>query len=283
MARCGSTLATAKKRISFSMNKLPHRNELMKPTVEAIKVLGGSGAVEEIVEKVISLLGIPDELVAQPYISKRGNEDGRTLLEYELAWVRTYLKQLGILNNSVRGVWALTGKEYNPDSIVTSDVVEKAAASVDWRERVNKCLVETLSPAAFERLIQRMLRESGFTQVEVTGRTGDGGIDGKGIAKINGILSFRVVFQCKRYRGAVGASDIRDFRGAMQGRADKGLFITTGSFTRDAVKEATRDGAIAIDIIDGEKLAEKLKELALGVRIERVEQIVIDEEWFKSI
>src|SRR5437868_1045140 len=205
------------------MNALPHRNELMKPTVEAIKALGGSGSVEEIVEKVISLLGIPDGLVTQPYISKRGNEDGRTLLEYELAWVRTYLKQLGVIDNSVRGVWALTGKEYNADSIVTSDAVEKAALSVDWRERVNKCLVEILSPAAFERLIQRMLRESGFTQVEVTGRTGDGGIDGKGIAKINGILSFRVVFQCKRYRGAVGAREIRDFRGAMQGRADKGL------------------------------------------------------------
>lgn len=255
----------------------------MKPTVEAIKALGGSGSVEEIVEKVISLLGLPDELVTQPYISKRGNEDGRTQLEYELAWVRTYLKQLGILENSARGVWALTGRELNVESIVTPVVVEKAATSVDWRERINTYLVETLSPAAFERLVQRMLRETGFTQVEVTGRTGDGGIDGMGIAKINGILSFRIVFQCKRYRGSVGAGEIRDFRGAMQGRADKGLFITTGYFTRDAIKEATRDGAIAIDIIDGEKLAEKLKELGLGVRIEHVEKVMLDEEWFKSI
>lgn len=265
------------------MNALPHRNDLMKPTVEAIKALGGSGSVDEIVEKVISLLEIPDELVIQPYVSKRGNEDGRTQLEYELAWVRTYLKQLGILENSTRGVWALTGRELNADSIVTSVAVEKAAPSVDWRERINTFLVETLSPAAFERLVQRMLRETGFTQVEVTGRTGDGGIDGKGIAKINGILSFRIVFQCKRYRGSVGAGEIRDFRGAMQGRADKGLFITTGYFTRDAVREATRDGAIAIDIIDGEKLAEKLKELGLGVRIEHVEKVMLDEEWFKSI
>lgn len=255
----------------------------MKPTVEAIKAIGGSGSVEEIVEKVILLLGIPDELVTQPYVTKRGNQDGRTQLEYELAWVRTYLKQLGILENSSRGVWALTGKELNTDSITVTDAIEKAIAPVDWRERINRYLVETLSPAAFERLIQRMLRETGFTQVEVTGRTGDGGIDGRGIAKINGILSFRVVFQCKRYRGAVGASEIRDFRGAMQGRADKGLLITTGYFTRDAVREATRDGAIAIDIVDGEKLAEKLKELALGVKVERVEKVVIDEEWFKSI
>lgn len=265
------------------MNKLPHRNELMQPTVEAIKALGGSGSVEEIVEKVISLLGIPDKLVTQPHVSKRGYGDGRTQLEYELAWVRTYLKQLGILENSTRGVWALTGKELNTDLAVPSVEAEKATSSVDWRERVNTYLIETLTPSAFERLIQRVLRETGFAQVEVTGRTGDGGIDGKGIARINGILSFRVVFQCKRYRGSVGASEVRDFRGAMQGRADKGLLITTGYFTRDAIKEATRDGAIAIDLVDGERLAEKLKELALGVKIERVEHVVIDEDWFKSI
>ena len=265
------------------MKTIPHRNDLMKPTVEAIKALGGSGSVDEIVEKVISLLGIPDELVAQPYITKRGNEDGRTQIEYELAWVRTYLKQLGVLENSNRGVWALTGKELNNNFVEMPLAAEKTVPSVDWREQLNQYLIETLSPAAFERLVQRMLRETGFAQVEVTGRTGDGGIDGKGIARINGILSFRVVFQCKRYSGAVGSSAIRDFRGAMQGRADKGLFITTGYFTREAVKEATRDGAIAIDIVDGEKLAEKLKELALGVKIELVERVEIDEEWFKSI
>lgn len=254
----------------------------MKPTVEAIKALGGSGSVDEIVEKVILLLGIPDELVTQPYITKRGNEDGRTQLEYELAWVRTYLKQLGVLENSVRGVWVSTGKELNSNFVETPIALEPIPTT-DWRERLNEYLVKTLSPAAFERLVQRMLRETGFTQVEVTGRTNDGGIDGKGTAKINGILSFRVVFQCKRYSGAVGAGAIRDFRGAMQGRADKGLFITTGYFTREAVKEATRDGAIAIDIVDGEKLAEKLKKLGLGVKIELVERVEIDEEWFKSI
>ena len=264
------------------MSAIPHRNDLMKPTVEAIQALGGSGSVDEIVEKVISMLGIPDDLVAQPYITKRGNEDGRTLLEYELAWVRTYLKQLEVLDNSVRGVWVLTGKELK-NNFADTPIHTEPIPNTNWRELLNKYLVETLSPAAFERLVQRMLRETGFTQVEVIGRTNDGGIDGKGIAKINGILSFRVVFQCKRYSGSVGASAIRDFRGAMQGRADKGLFITTGYFTREAVKEATRDGAIAIDIVDGEKLAEKLKKLGLGVKIELVERVEIDEEWFKSI
>ena len=265
------------------MNELPHRNQLMKPTVEAIAALGGSGTVDEIVEKVISLLSIPDELVTKPYITKRGNEDGRTQLEYELAWARTVLKQLGVLDNSKRGVWILTGKEFQNDLTISPIIVESLAVSNNWREQINTYLVESLSPSGFERLVQRMLRETGFSQVEVTGRTGDGGIDGKGIAKINGILSFRIVFQCKRYRGAVSASEIRDFRGAMQGRADKGLFITTGYFTRDATREATRDGAIAIDIVDGEKLAEKLKELALGIKVERIEHVTIDEEWFLSI
>ena len=150
-------------------------------------------------------------------------------------------------------------------------------------EQLNSYLTTKLSPAAFERLIQRMLREAGFVQVEVTGKSGDGGIDGRGIAKINGILSFRIVFQCKRYKGAVGAPEIRDFRGAMQGRADKGLFLTTGYFTRDAVREATRDGAIAIDLVDGEKLAEKLKELGLGVSIQWTESVTVDEGWFEKL
>ena len=106
------------------------------------------------------------------------------------------------------------------------------------------------------------------------------GIDGRGIAKINGILSFHIIFQCKRYKGKVSSKEIRDFRGAMVGRTDKGLFITTGDFTRDAFLEATRDGVQTIDLIDGEKLAEKLKELNLGVKIEHREIVTVDEDWF---
>jgi restriction system protein len=133
--------------------------------------------------------------------------------------------------------------------------------------------------------VQRLLRESGFIQVEVTGQSGDGGIDGKGIMRLGGMLSFHVIFQCKRYSGSVGAGHVRDFRGAMVGRADKGLLITTGNFTRDAEREATRDGAPAIDLIDGNLLAEKLKEMGLGVitKIVQVEQIEINHEWFASL
>lgn len=144
-------------------------------------------------------------------------------------------------------------------------------------------IIENVSPAGFERLVQRFLREKGFTQVEITGRTGDGGIDGTGIARINGILSFYIIFQCKKYQGSVSANQVRDFRGAMVGRTDKGLIITTGTFTRDAVKEATRDGAPTIDLIDGERFAEKLKELGLGINIELIEKVTIDEEWYKAV
>ena len=119
----------------------------------------------------------------------------------------------------------------------------------------------------------------------MTGRSGDGGIDGKGIMRLAGMLSFHVIFQYKRYKGAVNVSEVRDFRGAMVGRADKGLFITTGKFTQDALREATRDGAPAIDLIDGELLTKRLYELRLGVNRKKVEveQVSIDNEWFMSL
>jgi restriction system protein len=128
-----------------------------------------------------------------------------------------------------------------------------------------------------------MLRESGFVQVEVTGRSGDGGIDGIGRVTIGGLLSFPILFQCKRYQGSVGPSTIRDFRGAMIGRTDRGLVITTGTFTREAKLEATRDGAPPIDLVDGEDLLNKLKELRLGVQVQMVEAISIDPDWFQGI
>lgn len=149
-----------------------------------------------------------------------------------------------------------------------------------WRDKLKNILIN-LSPDAFERLSQRLLRESGFTQVEVTGRTGDGGIDGTGIIKLNGMISFHMLFQCKRYQGSVQASEMRDFRGAMQGRADKGLFITTGKFTSGAFQEANRPGTPPIDLIDGDELIDKLKDLQLGVI--PITDYQIDDSWFASI
>jgi restriction system protein len=269
------------------MKNLPQRAELFSPVIKALFELGGSGTTEEIRDKVIANLKIPDELANIPHASKREGAESRTQLEYNLAWARTYMKQLGYVDNSRRGVWSLTKKGIEEGVNVKIGGAGEAAIepemATQWRAHLLKILSEKLSPGAFERLIQRILRETGFAQVEVTGRSGDGGIDGKGVARINGILSFRVVFQCKRYKGSVGASEIRDFQGAMMGRADKGLFITTGFFTRDAIKEATRDGATAIDLVDGERLVEKLRELALGVKIESVERITVDASWFDGI
>ena len=139
-----------------------------------------------------------------------------------------------------------------------------------------------MTPDGFERLSQRLLREAGFIKVEVTGRSGDGGIDGIGVLRVN-LLSFQVLFQCKRYQGSVGAGAVRDFRGAMVGRSDKGLIITTGTFSGDARREATRDGAPAIDLIEGDTLCDLLKRLKLGVSTEMVERVVVDADWFGKV
>jgi len=173
-------------------------------------------------------------------------------------------------------------KDTKKETTETGELIEQLEFIDDWKQNLLNILF-SISPSAFERLTQRMLRESGFTQVEVTGKAGDGGIDGKGIVRVSGLLSFHVIFQCKRYKGTIKPSQIRDFRGAMQGRADKGLFITTGSFTREAIRESTRDGAPPIDLIDGEIFCDKLKELNLGVTTKQIENIEIDSNWFTNL
>ena len=284
------------------MESVPKFDEMMCEMFQAVKELGGSGTIREIDERTIGILALSQEVQDIPH--KTG---GKTEVEYRLAGTRTYLKKFGILENSSRGVWAFTGKcrellEIDPGEIVqqvrkmanikvkdqentNDDALDNDGVDVpdevqSWRETLKNVLYN-LSPGAFERLTQRLLRESGFTQVKVTGQTGDGGIDGMGIVKLNGIISFQMLFQCKRYTGTVSAGELRDFRGAMQGRADKGLFITTGKFSAPAVAEANRAGVTPIDLIDGDELVERLKELQLGVF--PVNDYRIDEDWFFSL
>lgn len=281
---------------------MPKFHELMNPLLSALHELGGSGSVEEISAHVANSLDLPEDVVSIPHDPVRS---GQTELEYRLAWARTYLKQYGVLDNSERGVWVIVPDKKDVTRVNGKDVVrvvreqqrkdrdsrpsvqvadeELPEEAETWRGTLHHVLTKELSPDAFERLVKRILRESGFVQVEVTGRTGDGGVDGKGIVRVSGLLSFHVFFQSKRYNGSVPAAAIRDFRGAFVGRADKGLFVTTGTFTRDAIREATRDGAIPIDLMDGEQLAAKLKELRLGVQTQMVETVSIDTDWFKSI
>ncbi len=215
-----------------------------------------------------------------------------------------FLGKAGALENPSRGVWAITekGKSLTKEAVkhIPAEVrkqykLEKdkkpkgleeeddlQPESKDWQDELLAVLTTQMKADAFERLAQRIMRESGFVKVEVTGRTGDGGIDGVGVLRL-ALLSFQVYFQCKKYKGSVSASAIRDFRGAMVGRTDKGLFITTGTFTAEAKKEATRDGAPAIDLIDGDLLCDLLKNLKLGVATKMVEEVSIDPEWFGKI
>ena len=268
------------------MKRLPSRNELMTPTIEAIKDLGGSANTDEIYERVVESMKLSDTL-----LEVINGKTGQSELQYNLSWVRTILKNKGILSKGGRGIWVLSDnnlpiKDTQINSTIKKEDEKEADEEIsdaeEWKKSDLEIITEKLSPNSFERLIQRILREKGFTQVEITGKTGDGGIDGRGIAKINGILSFHIIFQCKRYKGKVSSSEIRDFRGAMVGRTDKGLFITTGTFTRDAIREANRDGAPAIDLMDGDKIAEKLKELNLGIDVELREHITVNKKWFEN-
>mgnify|MGYP001560235465 CR=1 FL=1 len=271
----------------------PLLDKLLNPLLTAMHELGGSGSLSEIEEKVAEVMKLSEADLSEIH---RGNV---TKFNYQLAWARTYLKNYGLLENSARGVWALSDKgrdckRVDPEEVMKfvlkregpqpSGKRQQQSDDVSWQENLLDTLLK-LPPSTFEKLCQRLLRESGFVKVEVTGRTGDGGIDGKGIMRMGGMLSFHLIFQCKRYSGSVPCGAIRDFRGAMVGRADKGLFITTGSFTRDAVKEATRDGAPHIDLVDGEQLAEKMKELKLGmtVSVKSEETVEIDKEWFRGL
>ena len=277
---------------------VPTYEELMNPALEALRKLGGSASISELAETVAMIMKLPEQDFNALHKGKQ------TKFKYNLAWTKYYLKGYGLIEKSSRGVWALTPQGLRTQSVDPRDVKkvvgdprhkrkrvaqttpadDDSVEDMAWKEELLNTILE-LSPEAFERLCQRVLRESGFIHVEVTGHGKDNGIDGKGVVRVGGLLSFHVIFQAKRYKGSVSAPVVRDFRGAMVGRADKGLIITTGSFTRDARIEAQRDGASPIDLVDGEDLAEKLKALSLGVRtqIKTTEVIEINKDWFVNL
>lgn len=287
----------------MNISDLPKYHELMRPTLIALDKVGGSAALNEINDAVVELIGLPAGAVEIQYESGAG-----PVIPDRLSWARSYLKAAGFLSSGGRGVWILTDEGRNA-AAWSEEKLKKAVSQAvrseqearkkleptddelpqgnpdqeftDWRDQLLTVL-KAMDPAAFERLCQRLLRESGFVKVEVTGRSGDGGIDGTGILQLS-LMSFHVLFQCKRYQGSVGSSAVRDFRGAMMGRTDKGLIITTGTFSSDARREATRDGAPPIDLIDGESLCEKLKELQLGVETRLVEKVSVKADWFGQL
>lgn len=258
------------------------------PLLDALRKLGGSGSPDEVVEQIAADLNVPD--IVQNELTPSGQPRFRN----QVAWARFYLVREGLLDSSRRGVWSLTDRGRNTSLTYeqATDVFrrwvaifqerrkakadaqepleeqvaeETGAPSNDYRAEV-LAVLRSLPPAGFERLSQRLLREAGFTHVEVTGQSNDGGIDGHGTLMINPLVSFKVLFQCKRYANSVTPSLVRDFRGAMSGRADKGIIITTGSFTAEARREANRDGAPPIELVDSEKLIDMLAHLELGLR-----------------
>ncbi|WP_256386377.1 restriction endonuclease [Mycobacterium sp. GA-1841] len=288
------------------MTAVPPYQDLLWPAVLAMRDLGDSGSIDEITERVLER-----ENFSEAQQSALHGDGPGTEIAYRLAWARTYLKGMGLADNSRRGVWSLTaaGRTVTEPEIeplrqkyiaasrkprrrkaTTDDPAELfdtnpegASREESWQDQLLDAVMQ-MEPAAFERLAQRLLREAGFTNTRVTGKSGDGGIDGVGVYRLS-LVSFPVFFQCKRYVGSVGAGAVRDFRGAMMGRGDKGLIITTGTFTADAKAHAARDGAPPLDLIDGARLCELLKEFDMGVttRIRQVEDVSVDSSFFQRI
>lgn len=287
-------MAKARKTIGLTYN------DLISPVFVALHALGGSGTVKEINDKVIESLKVADSVVD---VLHDPNRSPQTELEYQLAWARTYLKKYGAIENCSKGVWAITSNFLSEKTIDAKEVLKRATSPKKVETEVVKEIYEiniidnpeeiqpwkvklievlhNMDPWGFERLTQRLLRECGFTQVQVTKKTGDGGIDGTGKLKINGIFSFNVAFQCKRYKGSVSAGDIRDFRGSLATNIEKGVFITTGSFTKAAREEASEQGKQQIDLIDGDEFMNKLAEYNIGLK--EVKSYDIDENFFRNI
>ncbi|ORK00436.1 restriction endonuclease [Prescottella equi] len=296
--------------------QLPPYTELLWPTLQALIALGGSASNNELDGAVVERQGWSPELQGVLHGEGPGTE-----VEYRLAWARTYLKGMGLLANSRRAVWSVTKqgravtepelrplllaftadkrrqrlsrKANTPDAQVlpladaetdtTPDSAYNDADTAAWKSTVLEAVLG-MSSTAFERLTQRLLREAGFSTATITGRTSDGGIDGIGMCQIS-LLSFPVAFQCKRVSGSVGAGAVRDLRGAMAGRGEKGLLITTGTFTSEARAESRRDGAPPVDLIDGDRLCELLKEHGLGVqtRTRVVEDVAVNTGFFAGL
>lgn len=299
---------------------IPTQWDLMYPTLVAIQQLGGSATTTELKEEVSRIANISDEQLAVTF-PEGFKSAGESKVLTEMSWARTNLKGIGAADNSKRGVWSITqtGQEYLEMTEEEAGEQLKKKSSAYWYERQKSKKAQTtnyldteedydeenddelsddetewqnillatikkMDPDAFERLSMRLLREAGFRNVEVTGKSGDGGIDGIGTYKVS-LVSFPTFFQCKRLSGSVPPGTVRDFRGAMAGRGDKGLLITTGTFTRSAMEEASRDGAPPIDLIDGEELCDLLVEYRIGVRVEeRIElDVEIIPEFFDNI
>ena len=262
------------------------------PLLDALRDLGGSAAPREALDRIAATEKVPESLRNEVLRS------GQERFYNQVHWARQYLVWEGLIDSTRRGVWTLTPQgqttHLTPDqsreiflrqvkrqALLRKGTSDKEAQSQPAQDDVMAlapqgdedlgiqsflALLRALSPTGFEHLCMRLLREAGFERVQVTGRSGDGGIDGAGVLQINRLVSFIVVFQCKKWIHAVPPKEIRDMRGAMDGRAEKGIFLTTSTFSTQARAEAERPGAVPIELVDGEKLFEMFQHYELGLR-----------------
>lgn len=262
------------------------------PLLDALRDLGGSAAPREAIDRIAEREKVPDSLRNE--ILKSGQER----FYNQVHWARQYLVWEGLIESGRRGVWSLTpigvsarltdeqsrelflrqvrrhslvrkGRaDAQPDGPHEQAALEASAAQADEDAGLQSFLevLNGLSASGFENLCMRLLREAGFERVQVTGRSGDGGVDGLGVLQINALLSVSVVFQCKKWLQAVPPKEIRDLRGAMDGRAEKGIFLTTSTFSTQARAEAERQGAAPIELVDGAKLFDLFKQYELGLK-----------------
>jgi restriction system protein len=257
------------------------------PLLDALRDLGNSGRPKEVTDRIAKNLTIPDNVLEE--IMKSGTPR----FQNQVAWARQYLVWEGLLEDNTRGIWTLTDKGRN--TTLTNDqgrqiflkwvdIHQKARKDKSKAELITEQeeedpdnvehtytpglleILQKVTPAGFENICQRLLREHGFENVEVTGGSHDGGIDGYGTLELNPFVTIKVLFQCKRYKGTVSRSQVGDFRNAMFGRAEKGIILTTGTFSEDAKREASRDGAPPVELIDGQKLVQLFEAKQLGVK-----------------
>ena len=294
--------------------RIPSHRDLMYPTLVAVRNLGGSATKSELIDRVPEIAGVTDEQLAVLF-PEGSRHQGESKILYRIPWACTHLKRIDALGNSRRGVWSITQKGLD---YLEMDRVEEALKSAnkavarerrkaraesqsepveddeelaegdddggeDWKGRLLGVL-KAMEPGAFERLSMRLVKEAGFRNVEVLGKPGDGGIDGVGVYKVS-LVSFPMYFQCKRYSGSVPPSAVRDFRGAMSGRGEKGILMTTGTFMREAKAEAVRDGAPPVDLVDGDDLCDLLLEYGIGVRVQErtIKDITVDQSFFDDM
>ncbi len=256
------------------------------PLLDALRDLGDSGKPMEVSSKIAENLKLPDSILDST------TKSGVNRFHNQVAWARQYLVWEGLLDSSKFGTWILTEKgKTTTINEIQAGAIFKKWVNIHQKARKNKNddqiliepdenppeeyeesshpelidILQSLSPNGFEKVCKELLRESGFENVVVTGQSHDGGIDGYGILELNPFVSFKVLFQCKRYKGSVPRAHVGDFRNAMIGRAEKGIIMTTGTFSNEAIREASREGAPKVELIDGEKLVKMFEKVELGV------------------